>query len=65
MRKFTSIEDVSIDNIGQLLDDWEGDKLDRGDVLYLAEELQELCPQGRPSYPKADPRSVLFGVLSK
>jgi len=64
MRKFTSIEDVSINDMVQLLDDWEDNKLTRGDILYLAEELQVLCPEGRPSYPKDDSRSILFGVLS-
>ncbi len=64
MRKFTSIEEVTIDKMVQLLNEWEVDKLSRDDVLCWAEEVQELCSKGRPSYPKADSRSVFFGSLS-
>ncbi len=63
MRKFTSTKDVSVNELIWLLNEWEDNTLSRDEVLYLAEEIDELYPTGWPSYSRTDSRSVLFGVL--
>lgn len=63
MRKFTSTNNISVNEVLQLLNDWENDKLSRDDILYIAEGIDELYPNGWPSYPQTDSRSILFGVL--
>jgi hypothetical protein len=61
-RKFISTNEVTIDDVLNVLEQWEENLLSDEDVIFFAESLYDLGP-GWPVYPRSDKRSVLFGAL--
>ncbi len=59
----SSINDVTYQDVLDILDKWEKDEIDREDAFVFAESLFDLAEAGWPYYPDGDKRSVLFGVL--
>ncbi len=63
LKKFTSILDITFEDIGNVLCLWETNEVNEEDVFIFAEDLYYLDTLGWPDYPRDDTRSILFAVL--
>lgn len=62
-RKFTSINDVTFEDVIYILHLWETNEANEKDVFSFAEHLYYLDEPGWPDYPRDDNRSILFAAL--
>lgn len=62
LRQCTSIHDISLEALAEVLTLWEAGEVDTDEVFAFAEQLHDAGP-GFPSYPKHDIRAVIVTVL--
>ncbi len=62
LKKFTSMSDVSLEYLSEVLELWGANKMNESEILLFAEQLHDLGP-GFPSYSITDTRSVVVNVL--
>lgn len=63
LKKFTSIDEITFQDIFEILEQWEKEMIDDEDVLNFAEGIYYLDESKWPDYPNSDQNSVLFATL--
>jgi len=61
-KEFQCPHEVSLDDLDEILSQWQNGEVSAEDVLNFAEGLSWIGG-GWPTYPRRDPRSILFAIL--